>query len=89
MTDIRKLRAFARREGWKQAKGATAAGYDFAADGQALKRSQLYAQASSEYDAAWEEAAAYDGYANLIQPATIAATPSPYARLNTGGEFGG
>lgn len=88
MTDMLKLRAFARREAWRQALNALAAAYDFAADGQSFKRSQLYAQAERQYSAAYSDALAFDSYADTILPATVNAATNPYAPENVGREFG-
>ena len=64
--------------------------YDVGADGQSLKRSQLNAQAERRYNAAYSEALAYDSYADMILPATMAAATQPYAAesLGVGTEIG-
>lgn len=87
MTDMRKLRAFAKREAWKQAADATAAWYDIGADGQSLKRSQMSVQAERRYNAAYAEADAYDSFSNTILGATLRPAGTPYASEAVGSEF--
>jgi len=61
-TDIRKLRALARREVWHQVASATAGDYDFTADGATYNRSQVHAQALQEFQAASADAGAFEGF---------------------------
>lgn len=59
-TDIRKVRALARREVWRAVVAATAGDYDFSKEGASHSRSQAHAQARAMVKQAELEAAQYD-----------------------------
>lgn len=59
-TDMRKLRALARREAWRAAVGSLASRYDFTADGASHHLSQVYSQAQHALAAAEADAVRYD-----------------------------
>lgn len=59
-TDMRKLRALARREAWRAAVASLAARYDFTADGASHHLSQIHAAAQAALAAAEADAARYD-----------------------------
>lgn len=57
--DLKKLRIFARYEGWRLAISSLAARFDFEADGGAYKRSQAFVNAKAALVLATEEAQPY------------------------------
>lgn len=58
--NIKKIRAIARREVWRQVVNATAADYDFDADGGRYSRSLIHKMAMENLSRAEAEAAEYD-----------------------------
>lgn len=60
-TDMAKLEALARREGWRQVMHATAGDYDSNEDKVDLKRSQAHKQAVAQFQLASTAALPYDG----------------------------
>jgi hypothetical protein len=80
-TDIRKLRALARREVWRAVASATAGDHDFSAEGASYSRSQIHAQALAMLTRAESDAGRYDaggGYAVTISKTHYA---DPYQRM--------
>lgn len=60
VTDIRKVRALARREVWRAAVNGLVASYNLTADGATFNRSQITAQARSALQIAITDALPYD-----------------------------
>lgn len=61
-SDIKKVRKLARREIWRQVCSATAGNFAFSADGASFSRQQIHEHAMQEFNAAFAEAAEYDGF---------------------------
>ena len=77
-TDIRKLRALARREAWRKAVGWLAARYQFSADGTAYSRNQQFEQAQQRLRAAEVDALVYEEH-YAIRIDAVSRPHDPYA----------
>lgn len=76
-TNVRKLRALARREAWRAAVNSLASNYNFSADGARHDLSQVYEQAQKQLEAAEADTLAYDpDYAVTL--GTMDTTYDPY-----------
>jgi len=75
ISNLRKLRALARREAWRAAMTEAAADYDFENEAGVMKRSQVFAQAQKAYVQAANEALIYDDQYNVAIETVAYADP--------------
>jgi len=78
-TDMRKLRALARREVWRAVMHETVGDFDFSADGGSYNRSQIHAQAVTQFSRAADDALEYDDINWRVSVATLTQEYDPYA----------
>lgn len=77
-TDMALLRALAKREAWRKVMNESAGRYDVTADEGTFKRSQLHAQAKTNFQTASAEAAQLDNSATGDDEDTATAIPLIY-----------